>query len=444
MGIVRIWVIGVGALRARRIGGIMAEPSRMRFFRKTVGSSMLAGSGDSEDHFLIAMIGTKGISETIYLNDTDEQNISPFTAITKSLSSAAAGCWRHDIISIASRRLKRQVYQHYREKDPTPTASTATANTTPFHPPSLPNSQSGKMAEENVDFEATQQHLGDLAALEKEFDALEVQTLRVTYNSHLPLFQKRDAITSQIKGFWPLVIEQTSSMLNFDEFITPEDGHLLRSLRSMTLTRPDVDNEPRTIRLSFTFEENAFFEDTVLAKTFVFGKHGQMSSVPVGIKWKDGKDLTEGVSAAAVQAWEERKSGRRDGEGTKKLEELMKKGPSSFFNWFEWTGKHASLGEVKDEATDEDEDEEDNVGIVQTFPNGDELAIQLGEDIYPNAPKYFSQTFEEDDDDDEAEVDIESDSDIENGAILDVDVDRQGQKRNGVEDDGPSTKKVKK
>lgn len=297
------------------------------------------------------------------------------------------------------------------------------------------------MTEEIVEHEAIQQHIGDLAALEKEFDALEVQILRDTYNRHFPLFQKRDAITSQIRGFWPLVIDQTSSMLNFDEYITPEDGHLFRSLRSMTLSRPDVDNEPRTIRLSFSFDGNDFFEDTVLAKTFVFGKGGEMSSVPVGIKWKDGKDLTEGVSAAAVQAWDERKSGKRDGEGMKKLGELMKKGPSSFFNWFEWTGKHDSLGEVKDE---EDEDEEEDDGIVEVYPNGDELAIQFGEDIYPNAPKYFSQTFEEADSDDEDEVDIESDSDIENGAILDVNVDHKKQKRNGVEDDGPSKKKAKK
>ena len=253
-------------------------------------------------------------------------------------------------------------------------------------------------------------------------------------------------------------------MLSFDEHITTEDGHLLRSLRSMTLSRPDIDNEPRTICLSFTFEENDFFEDTVLAKTFVFGKSGTMSSVPVGIKWKDGKDLTEGVSAAAVEAWEERKSGKRDGEGMKKLGDLMGKGPSSFFNWFEWTGKHDSLGEVKDEEGGEDEegdeDEEDEDRIVEVFPKGGELAFQLGEDVYPNAPKYFSASFPFlgkswfadiqvgetlEDVDDEDEVDIESDSDIENGPILDdVDVDRKKQRRNGVEDDGPSKKKAKK
>ncbi|PUU79484.1 hypothetical protein B9Z19DRAFT_979401 [Tuber borchii] len=134
------------------------------------------------------------------------------------------------------------------------------------------------MAEEIVHHEAIQQYIGQLATLEKEFDTLDVQILRDTYNRHFPLFQKRDAITSQIRGFWPLVFEQASSMLGFDEHITTEDGHLLSSLRSMTLSRPDVDNEPRTICLSFTFEENDFFEDTVLAKTFVFGKGGEMSS----------------------------------------------------------------------------------------------------------------------------------------------------------------------
>jgi Nucleosome assembly protein (NAP) len=187
------------------------------------------------------------------------------------------------------------------------------------------------------------------------------------------------------------VIEQTSALLGFDEYITPEDAHLIATcLRGVTVTRPDVETEPRSLQLTFTFAENEFFENKELVKKFAYQKCGMLASEPVGIRWKEGKDLTEGVSAAAVKAWEERKAGKKGEEAGKKLAELMKKGPSSFFNFFEWTGQHESLGEVKEDEEDEEDDEDDESGLVEVFPNGEELAVQIAEDVYPNAPKYFS------------------------------------------------------
>jgi len=66
------------------------------------------------------------------------------------------------------------------ERKPEPTTST---NTTPFILLSL-NSKIGEMTEEIVHHEAIQQYIGQLATLEREFDALDVQIR----NSALPSF----------------------------------------------------------------------------------------------------------------------------------------------------------------------------------------------------------------------------------------------------------------
>lgn len=168
-------------------------------------------------------------------------------------------------------------------------------------------------------------------------------------------------------------------------------------LRSVNVTRPDLDREPRSVRIEFSFNANEYFGDAVLAKTFEYQPGaGGLASKPVAIGWKEGKDLTEGVTAAAAAAWEERVGGVKGGEAAKKLEALMERGPASFFNWFAWTGRHEALGEVHEHAEggcdhDHEEEEEEDEGPVEVFPNGDEVAVQISEDMYPNAPKYFSK-----------------------------------------------------
>lgn len=107
------------------------------------------------------------------------------------------------------------------------------------------------------------------------------------------------------------------------------------------------------------------------------------------IQWREGKDLTEGVTEAAVAAWEERKAGvLGNGSQEERLKELMTEGPSSFFNWFLWTGVHDALGEGHEEHDDGCEGH-GHPG-TEVFPNGEEVAMQIAEDMYPNAPKYFS------------------------------------------------------
>lgn len=120
-----------------------------------------------------------------------------------------------------------------------------------------------------------------------------------------------------------------------------------------------------------------------------------MCSAPVAIAWKAGKDLTEGVSAAASAAFEERKGGVKRGPAEMALQREMGGGPTSFFNWFLWTGAHEAFGEVHEHGDGCDghhaHGEEEEEGPVEVFPCGEDLAVHIAEDLYPNAPKYFSR-----------------------------------------------------
>lgn len=217
--------------------------------------------------------------------------------------------------------------------------------------------------------------------------------VRETTLRQAPLFARRNALTSQIRNFWPLTFEQAAAALAFDEYITPEDAHLLGgSLRGINVTRPDVATEPRSVLIQFEFGPNDYFDDAVLSKTFTHQLGGSgLCSVPVHISWKHGKDLTEGASEAAAAAFEERKRGVKKGPAEAKLQRLMESGPSSFFNWFLWTGAHEALKEVHEHGEcDGHHHHGEDEGPVEVFPNGEDLAVQIAEDLYPNAPKYFS------------------------------------------------------
>lgn len=169
------------------------------------------------------------------------------------------------------------------------------------------------------------------------------------------------------------------------------------------MTRPDAATEPRTVQIEFSFAPNDYFADSVLRKKFIYQPGGSgLCSEPVEIAWKDGKDLTEGVTKAAAEAFAERKEGAKagkkgkggkKGEKEQKLEKLMESGPASFFNWFLWSGLHEAFGEVHEHGEGCGEhDHEEEEGPVEVFPNGEEMAVQIAEDLFQNAPKYFSMS----------------------------------------------------
>jgi len=209
-----------------------------------------------------------------------------------------------------------------------------------------------------------------------------------------------------------------------------------------------------------TGEENPFFENEKLVKEFYWRKlitrtssgkrrtwEGLVSD-PVRINWKKDMDVTKGLLDATCDLFDAEK--KKGGERAKlpeyealvnkieKLEEEAMAGDGddeddededavspagiSFFNWFGYRGREVtaeqskaankedeerwvkiSKGEKVEEDDEDDEDEDvdelvDDLEEAEAFPDGEELAIAIAEDLWTDAMKYYVQSFEVGDD----------------------------------------------
>ncbi|WQF79862.1 Putative nucleosome assembly protein (NAP) [Colletotrichum destructivum] len=274
---------------------------------------------------------------------------------------------------------------------------------------------------EMVDTGVTYEQLADL---EREFEEVENQIVRKQYELSKPLYEKRAAVTSKIPNFWALVFEQSPAEV--DEHIQPSDAALLlSSLKNISVSRPEIDNgaangDPRTLSIRFEFNENEYFEDKVIEKTFWY-RHSKsysgLVSEPVDIKWKDGKDLTEGLLSLAKKVWDQ--GPITPGKLTPEAEALKAKveetgmGGVSFFTFFGFVGKRISpedsaatlAKEVADhqarkegKKTDEEEDDEEEEAQdqiqfeLEICPDGDDIAVAIATDLWPEALHYFSKS----------------------------------------------------
>jgi len=246
-----------------------------------------------------------------------------------------------------------------------------------------------------------------------------------------PLFEKRTGVISQIPGFWPLVIEQAPP--DIDEYIQPTDSAvLLTSLTSLSVSHFEVENggdgDPRSVAIRFEFAENEYFEDRVIEKKFWYRRSLKdnwtgLVSEPVDIKWKEGKDLTEGLLGLAKAVWDEEQAAGANGAKAKgkplttKQQALKARidatglGGLSFFTWFGFRGdpisaeesriatreekdrrqRRAAGEEVASPTNNEEEEEEDEPEHLEIFPGGDQLALAISDDLWPGAIKYFSK-----------------------------------------------------
>jgi hypothetical protein len=273
-------------------------------------------------------------------------------------------------------------------------------------------------------------------------------------NLTTPLYARRHKTVSQIPNFWPLVLEQAPP--DIDQYIQPSDSALLlSSLISLSVWHFQLEEtpagDPRSVSIRWEFAENEYFEDQVLEKRFWYrrAKDGWcgLVSEPVGIQWKKGKDLTAGLLDLVCKAWESdlvrqqivpnnSSSGGGDGSlsagaergsattkeaGMTPEQKALKKkidqtgmGGLSFFAWFGFIGRKVSAKESEEatrreaerregrrqghkiESPVESENEEGGEGPgmnLEIFPDGDDLAVAITEDLWPGAIKYFSEYY---------------------------------------------------
>ncbi|CAG7958879.1 unnamed protein product [Penicillium nalgiovense] len=242
-------------------------------------------------------------------------------------------------------------------------------------------------------------------------------------------------------------------------------------LKNMNVERFELDaqgnGEPRSLRFTFEFktgEENPFFTNEKLVKEFYWRQEVSKNaagktrtweglvSAPVRINWKKDSDLTKGMLDAACDLFEAEK---KNGGDRKKLPEyaaLVKKveeaedevanaqddeddeDPSpvgmSFFGFFGYRGRDVSAAqsneaakeiesrwvkvqkgeEIEDAGDSDDEDEEDDsAGLeeIDIFPDGDDLAVAIAEDLWPDALSYYVQSFQMGEELEDMDLDME-------------------------------------
>ncbi|TGO55746.1 hypothetical protein BOTNAR_0238g00140 [Botryotinia narcissicola] len=258
----------------------------------------------------------------------------------------------------------------------------------------------------------------DLAEIEREFDDVETEIIRQQVSLTQPLYARRNKTISQIPNFWALVLEQAPP--DIDQYIQPSDSALLlSSLTSLHVSHFELEDpqstkggDPRSVSITWTFSPNEYFTDDKLVKKFWYRK--------------------------SLGGW----CGLENSKMTPQHKSLEKKmnntsmGGLSFFAWFGFIGRKVSEEESKEanardlakrearkdgnklvesdndeveEDEEDEEDDEDDLGMkLEIFPDGDDLAIAITEDLWPGAIKYFTAAQEQDA---LSDADFESDGD---------------------------------
>ncbi|KAI8948457.1 hypothetical protein F4801DRAFT_556973 [Xylaria longipes] len=324
------------------------------------------------------------------------------------------------------------------------------------------------MSSSDADVVIDPQTIKELHLFEAAISDVDTEVTAKQYLMSRDIFAARQKTIAKIPSFWAVTFDNAASEL--EAAVTPADLEVFSAaLTSVEVTRPEIPasakpsdlgldkfGEPRSLQFTFRFGDNEWFSDKELTKTFYFryGKDGSagLVSEPIKINWKSPeKDLTQGLSDAALAFWSAQKadaSQKLDGvlandarhardAAAKKIPEyqsLAKKlesnveGALSFFNFFSYRGRWISAAEhveakaellakrkaaqsgneMEEEDDDSDDDEDFTEEAVETFPAGHEVAVTIAEDIFPNAIDYFmgntiDSDIEIDDDDDEDE-----------------------------------------
>ena len=266
-----------------------------------------------------------------------------------------------------------------------------------------------------------------------------------------PLYEKRNALIAskpfQDGDFWPRVFHGAPTQI--DDYIMPSDSNLLGDcFINFQVERFEVDEhgngEPRSLRFTFKFktgEDNPYFEDAKLVKDLYFRKKmvktatgkgraaGAFVSEPVRIRWKPDQDLTRGLLDAACDLFEaEKKDISADRRELPEYEKLAKKleerevaydlqesndedgfgetqnSGHSFFAFFGFRGRVVSpeehqlaIAEEKEGLLEieefDREGEDDSLEEVEIFPEGEDVAVCLAEELWPDAFKYYGKFF---------------------------------------------------
>ncbi|XP_040156357.1 protein SET [Anopheles arabiensis] len=204
-----------------------------------------------------------------------------------------------------------------------------------------------KKAKKSDALEEEPEALEAVDTCQNEIDALneqaseEILKVEQKYNElRKPYYRKRNEFIKRIPSFWMTAImnhPQISGILEEEE----ED--CLQFLEKLEVE--EFEDIKSGYRILFHFEENPFFENTVLTKEFKLGSNGESpSSTSTAIKWKPDHDLTKVLPKKVAN--NRRKRGLEN---------------RTFFDWF----------------TDNND------------PINDDIAELIKDDLWPNPLQYY-------------------------------------------------------
>ncbi|KAL4399973.1 chromatin binding protein [Malassezia pachydermatis] len=245
----------------------------------------------------------------------------------------------------------------------------------------------------------------DIKALEKEFDAAEIQVAKLMAKLHDPILKKRADVVSKIEGFWPQAL---TNCVSTNVYIDDDDHALLDHLTKIDVVRDPED--PRAAKIEFHFSPNDFIEDKVLVKEFKLAPDaGEFSAqfdfatdtVPVKtpISWKSDAVNLSKLKPTVGDLPADREDEEEDDEVDLEADDFE---PGSFFSSFfdsESAQVAGSIGRAivedlfpnavqhfetpalfEDEDEDEDEDEEDEDEEDEEDEDDDDREIDLEEE----------------------------------------------------------------
>ncbi|XP_045790970.1 NAP1-related protein 2-like isoform X1 [Trifolium pratense] len=183
-----------------------------------------------------------------------------------------------------------------------------------------------------------------------------------------PVYDKRNEIIKSIPDFW---LNAFLSHPALSELLNEEDQKVFKYLSSLEVEDNKDVKSGYTITLNFN--PNPFFENSKLSKTFTFLEEGTTKITATPIKWKEGKEIPNGVN-------HEKNGNKRapcdDSCGNE----------CSFLSWF----------------SDSDPEQKDDMIDLH-----DEVAELIKDDLWSNPLIYFNnEEPDEEDADDEADDEV--------------------------------------
>ncbi|KAG2714313.1 hypothetical protein I3760_03G021200 [Carya illinoinensis] len=188
-----------------------------------------------------------------------------------------------------------------------------------------------------------------------------------------PVYIRRNEIIKTIPDFWLTAFLSHPALC---DLLSEEDQKIFKYIKSLDVE--DFSDVASGYSITFNVDENPYFEETKLTKTFTFYDEGTTKITGTNIKWKEGTAASNGVNHV------------KKGNKRPLAEE-------SFFSWFSET-QQKDVAELHDE-----------------------IAELIKEDLWPNPLKYFNNEADEEDSDDDADDEEENGDDDEQDGVEDSD-----------------------